>query len=116
MNEVAATFRRAGLGVVGCRRGAAPNQLSGDMAPHTRAGKRIDCPSTAGRELKQPIFECFGGLSVGAHAVGSCVVIAARSLFNLHFALFTFQFARIQFALSRIGPSTLVDCNHQEER
>jgi len=44
------------------------------------------------RKLRQPIFECFGGLLVGAHAVGSCVIIATRSLFSLPFAICTLHF------------------------
>jgi hypothetical protein len=45
------------------------------------------------RKLRQPIFECFGGLLVGAHAVGSRVIIVARSLFSLPFAICTLHFA-----------------------
>jgi hypothetical protein len=44
------------------------------------------------RKLRQPISECFGGLLVAAHAV-SCVIIAARSLFSLPFALRNLHFA-----------------------
>ena len=88
VNEVIATLRRARLCVIRRRRRAAPNQSSGNVAPHARVGKRIDGPSTMSREVQQTIIQRLVGLAGCTHRGCSCV-----RLFTLQFALSTFHFA-----------------------